>query len=155
MKNEHLEKKYFLLLRVESFNAFGQNKEHSYFTSPSFRTEMTWSGFLALFYPLTNLSVRKVLWDVNENECQGCSFRICLNIDLQCTLLLYQTSKQDPCFFFCFVFSPLSRSFPLRPHWWVSELLKFQSPDVFQWCPRLVYRLYKVTVRKGRREGWG
>lgn len=96
------------------------------------RNYMLWNScfiLLAYWFLLTVLQ-QQWLWDVNVNECVSCSFRTCLRIDLQLTLFPCESSKHDPL---------LSQAILPSPHWWVSELLKFQSPDALQQWPGLSF----------------
>lgn len=84
---------------------------------------------------------------VNMNEGLSCSFKTCLHVDLQRTLFPSEPSKHDPL---------LSRAIPPSPHWWVSKLLKFPSPDALRRWPELCLALlwiHKVTA--GEREEAG
>lgn len=57
---------------------------------------------------------------VNENEGRSRASRTRLLADLQRTRFPSEPSKHDPL---------LPRAIPPSPHWWVSKLLKFPSPD--------------------------
>lgn len=99
---------------------------------PLCRNYMLWNSCFILLSSWSLLAVlqQQWLWDVNVNECLSCSFRTCLRIDLQLTLFPCEPSKHDP---------SLSQAILPSPHWWVSELLKFQSPDALQQWPGLSF----------------
>lgn len=81
---------------------------------------------------------------VNMNEGLSCSFKTRLHVDLQCTLFPSEPSKHDPL---------LSQAIPPSPHWWVSKLLKFPSPDAPRRWPGL--RLALLWIAQGHRRGEG
>lgn len=79
---------------------------------------------------------------VNENEGLSCPSRTGLHTDLQHSLFPSEPSKHDPL---------LSQAIPPSPHWWVSKLLKFPSPDTLWRWPGLCLALLRIV--QGHR--WG
>lgn len=67
-----------------------------------------------------------------------------VNVELQCTLFPSEPSKHDPL---------LSEAIPPSPHWWLSKLLKFPSPDARRRWPGLCLAL--LWIAQGHRWGEG
>lgn len=110
------------------------------------RNYILWNSCFILlsYWSLLTVLRQQWLWDVNVNECLSRSFRTCLRIDLQLTLFPCEPSKHDP---------SLSQAILPSPHWWVSELLKFQSPDALQQWPGLSFA--HLWIVQGHSKGRG